>query len=348
MKKIWLNSGFAVVALASVIMLSSCDPKEHLATPSKVQTVQMAEGSNYATQFFFNLDGNITAASGPRDNWDLAFQSTDQGFHVYLNSAKFMFAYSSGSTVFDSVFAFSNAKLYTWVDQPSGNPDSTAIGIWEQSSNGSNAVSKGLVYLIDRGKTSANAPLEKRKMRIIGCTNGVYNIEFANLDGTDKHTVQITTDGSHSFGYLSFDNSGAQVTVAPAKDAYDLQFTMYTHVFDTTPPGIPIAVHNFPYLLNGVLLNPNTISVSKDTVNDVPFDSVTLAMAQGRTYSKAWNTIGYDWKTFDFNDENYTIAAHFKYFIKTSGGKYYKLRFTDFYDKNGVKGYPTFQYQLLQ
>jgi hypothetical protein len=173
-------------------------------------------------------------------------------------------------------------------------------------------------------------------------------VHYANLDGTDPHTAKIAKDASHAFVYLSLDNGGEKVSVAPAKDAWDLEFTMYTHVFDTTPPGIPIAVHDFPYLLNGVLLNPNTVSVSKDTTGTVPFDSVTVAMAQGRTYSKAWNTIGYDWKTFDFNDENYTITANYKYFIKTLDGKYYKLRFTDFYDKNGVKGYPTFQYQLLQ
>lgn len=333
------------VLVAVIAMLSSCE-KEDKAVDKPVQvTEQIPMGSNYDGQFFYKLSTNTIVSQNSRESWDLAFQASADGYHVFLNSSKLMYAYNTGSTSFDATYTYSQARN-RW-DQPSGNADSTAIGEWGTLSNG-NVTSFNQVYLVDRGKTSANVALEKRKVVFKGLTNDTYTIEFANLDGTDSHVVDVKKDNNYNLVYLSFDNGGSQVQVEPTKDAWDLEFTQYTHIFYESPVNIPYPTDTLPYSVNGVLLNQNGVSVSKDTFNDIAFDSVTINDATTRTYSTRKDAIGWDWKTFQFDDENYTINQYYKYYIKTADGKYYKLRFTDFYDSTGVKGYPTFQYEELK
>ena len=54
---------------------------------------------------------------------------------------------------------------------------------------------------------------------------------------------------------------------------------------------------------------------------------------------------GFDWKKFD--GSNYSITPNLTFIIETSSNRYFKLRFTDFYNSSGVKGYPTFEIQEL-
>ena len=54
-----------------------------------------------------------------------------------------------------------------------------------------------------------------------------------------------------------------------------------------------------------------------------------------------------DWKEYDFDNEHYTVLPDKIYVLKTSIGYYYKLRFIDFYNSTGEKGYPTFEFLRL-
>ena len=64
-------------------------------------------------------------------------------------------------------------------------------------------------------------------------------------------------------------------------------------------------------------------------------------------FSSNRNIIGYDWKTFDIDAGYYTVNENIVYIIKNVDDFYFKLRFIDFYDDNGAKGTPTFEYKLL-
>ncbi|HTF82223.1 MAG TPA: HmuY family protein, partial [Cytophagales bacterium] len=77
------------------------------------------------------------------------------------------------------------------------------------------------------------------------------------------------------------------------------------------------------------------------------YKEVTLADTASAKFSNKANSIGYDWKTFDLNTGLYTIHDEMTYIIHDAKGFYYKLHFVDFYNGNGEKGYPTFEYQKL-
>ena len=59
------------------------------------------------------------------------------------------------------------------------------------------------------------------------------------------------------------------------------------------------------------------------------------------------DVIGYDWKYYNFDDAVYTIVPEMNYVIRDRDGFYYKLRFVDFYNDQGVKGYPKFEFARL-
>ena len=64
-------------------------------------------------------------------------------------------------------------------------------------------------------------------------------------------------------------------------------------------------------------------------------------------YTKALDGIGHDWKYYDFDAGIYTIRPNMNYLIRSVTGYYFKLRFTAFYNRDGLKGYPVIEYQRL-
>ena len=113
---------------------------------------------------------------------------------------------------------------------------------------------------------------------------------------------------------------------------------MNRHIFYyTTPPT--------PYQVNGALLNPNGITALVDSVTS--YNQIDLAFAQSLTLSHFRNAIGYDWKYYDFNEQTYKVKPHFSYVIRDREGYFWKMRFLDFFNAQGEKGHPKFEYQRL-
>jgi hypothetical protein len=92
------------------------------------------------------------------------------------------------------------------------------------------------------------------------------------------------------------------------------------------------------------LLNPvNTTAVELDSAI---FTQLKYERIAGLNFSKAANTIGYLWKTFDLEANKYSIEPNC-YVVKDAEGSYWKMEFLDFYNDAGIKGYPKFRYQRL-
>ncbi|MDX2002210.1 MAG: HmuY family protein [Chitinophagales bacterium] len=332
--------------LFALVFFSSCEKEEPIEpTPSKLETMAIPMGSDYAKQCFFDLETKTIVAQNDRWSWDLAFESSADGYHIFLNSAKLMYAKNTGKKNFNQVYSYSYDQRTSKYDMPSGNPDSTAIGEWGQKSAES-VSTYGDVYIIDRGMDRNNQPIPPKKMIVQGLSNNTYNIRFADLDGSNEHEIAVPKNADYNRIFLSLDGAGSLVQVEPAKDTWDLAFTMYTHIFYEAPSNIPLQVDTLPYLVNGVLLNQNGVMAARDT--SIDFDSLMISDADNFTYSDVANTIGYDWKSFEFDEENYVIDSKLHFVVKTVEGNVFKLRFTDFYDEQGIKGTPTFQFQQLK
>src|SRR5690606_34770353 len=128
--------------------LSACATKE-LPIPKRAEsTNQVSLGIDYNDQVYYSLAEGKEVSRNERTSWDLAFESSADGYHIYLNSAKFMYVWNTGQTNMEEVtdtIGFGAGKKM----EPSGGlPDSAAIGDWRNLNN---------VYLIDRGVTAAGS-----------------------------------------------------------------------------------------------------------------------------------------------------------------------------------------------
>ncbi len=331
------------LAVIASSMASCLKDEKPVDKPAISQTVQIPLGATYENQYYFDLESNETVKSVPRFDWDLAFESSAEGYHVFINGYKFMFAYNTGKTKFDSTYTY-NALLRRW-DEPTGELDRTAFGEWGTTA-GSNITGNGFVYLVDRGFNASLDTFGRRKVMINSLQDGAYSVSFGTLSSTTPITITVPKVDGYNKVYLSFDNGGEVVNIEPQKADWDIVFTRYTHVFYEPLPGFP-PTDTLPYQVVGVLSNYlNGVTVAK--VDSADYASFVLADAANLTFSADQDALGFDWKNFTLSDENYEVEPQQLYVIKSVEGNYYKLHFVEFYNNAGTKGFPTFEVQELR
>ncbi|TSJ42492.1 HmuY family protein [Fluviicola chungangensis] len=311
--------------IALIPLLSGCFKKEipvdkpvYGATSSQVEL-----GGNYANQIYYDLETSSIIRQNNREVWDLAFEAGENGFHILLNESRIMAAALSNET--DITALTSDAGLtYHW-DFHTGNLDSTAIGDWQ---------SLGKVYAIDLGTALTGGSLGKKKLKVVSVTSAEYQIQFADLNSSVIQTFTIPKSTIAGFTYFSMTGSGSLVDIEPNKETWDLIFTAYCHVFDS----------HTPYSVVGVLSNRYGVKVQEVTI---PFADLKHSDIAESAFEDRINVIGYDWKTYDFDNGIYVVNSNRTFIVKTVSGRYYKMRFVDYYDANGIKGAPKFELQEL-
>ena len=319
MTKVWI--------LVLVLFVFSSCLKEELPVPPHQQgdlvLGQVELGTTYGLQIYYDLATNSVVKTNHKTDWDLAFECDLQGWHIVLNSSLAMAAADMGEVPFDQITETIGAE-WNW-DHQTGDLDSTAIGDYRDLNH---------VYVIDRGYNEMGTQLGYKKT-MLSYTDGVYEIKYANLDGTAEYTTVIIKDASINFQAFSF-NTQSAVDIEPEKTTWDLLFTQYTHVFQNP---------TMPYLVTGVLLNRHSTSCAEDDLTD--FNDIELDNVADFDFIIDLNTIGYDWKSYDGGSGQFTIVTDRNYIINNNLGVYYKIRFIDYYNDLGEKGAPKFEIQSL-
>lgn len=329
-KRRHISSNWPVLSLLLVSALfQSCDKGEipiPAREPGDVVTSQVDLSADYRYVAYFDLINNRVVKEHLRTDWDLGFASSDDEQHVVLNTAKGMMAARTNSRwLAESV----NEAEVSWkYDASSGNKDSLAIGQLNGASN---------VFLVNRGFSLSGSQMETVIVRIEPADDG-YDLYFSKMDGTDSSYVQIQKDESVNYVCVSLEGLGKIADVEPNKQDWHIKFSQYTHIFVEDGDTIPYAV-------TGALLNPHSMVAAER--KDIPFDSVNIDLATSTMYSTNLDVIGYDWKDYDFDLGAYLVFPEKIYLLRNSEGIHWKLHFIDFYNSNGVKGVPTFEYQEL-
>ncbi|MFZ4520368.1 MAG: HmuY family protein [Bacteroidales bacterium] len=328
----------AVALLVMTISLQSCFKEDDQVTPHPVgdlQTDTIPMTDTYLNQVYFSLDSGRIVSSNIKTTFDLGFECRKSGWHIILNTSNFMKVVDLGEVTFGAPYDTTGYKLK--FDKSDGNIDSTAIDSWFNVA-GNDTVSKRHVYAISRGLDEAGNPLGVYQVIFDSLKNNTYYFRYAPLAGGSGSRGYVKKDPQVNFIYFSL-KTGSVIAAEPAAPTYDLLFTQYTTLLFTTE-GLP-----YPYLVTGVLLNRFQVAAVADSLTD--FMAITRDMARNMTYSNAMDVIGWEWKTYNFDTGVYTIKNHLCFVIRGVSGYYYKLRFTGFYNKDGLKGYPMFEYQRL-
>lgn len=296
---------------------------------------------NYKIQAYFDLEAENIIAENIKTEWDLGFECSDTGWHIILNTSKFMWA---GNTMqHDFAQSIDTSGIEWKFDNSEGDPDSTAIGSWFEI-DGHDTSYTQQVYIIDRGYNLQGNKVGLIKIIFQYVSDSVYQIGFGDLNAINPTYFTIMKNNLVNYVFFSFDDDGSQLNLEPDKDLWELWFTQYTTILFTN------AGDEYPYLVTGVLINKlQGIEVARDTL--LNFNNITLNVAEGMTYNDSFDIIGYDWKEVvgDVQSGNvsYIVRSNVNYLIRTKEDYYYKLRFIDFYSEEGEKGYPTFEFQLL-
>ena len=321
-----------IILLSSLMMMTSCLKKETPIAPydrGDVEQASVAIGGNYEKQTFFSLS-NGASSSYIKTSWDLAFESTENGTRIILNTAKRMYAANTGSNNFNLSDTNGMELTFKW---DNANLQADSYGWITTSGELANQL-----WVVDRGTDESLNNIGIKKIQLVAYDGDSFTMKYGNLDNTDTSTIQIYKNNSSNFTYFSFDNGGEVVSIEPDKENWDFLFTQYVHTFYT--PSFE------DYLVVGVLINHDHIEVAK--VFDQSFEDIGINDVVNYTFSNSPNTIGYDWKFYDFGAGGYVIVPGRNYVIKNNqDGFYYKLRFIDFYDEQGEKGNPVFEYQKI-
>jgi len=328
----------SLLLLVTAIALGSCFKEDEKVPPHargevKTDTVPLTE--NYRYQVWYSLDSGTIVRKEIKTNFDLGFDCRPNGAAIILNTADFMKVIDLGEVPFGKTY--DTTGLVMRFDKSDGNPDSTAIDRWYRVEGG-DTVSNHHVYAVSRGLDELGNPLGLYQVIFDSLSAGKYYFRFAPLHGGTASSAVVAKDPAVNFTWFSLPLE-IPVTGEPPKGSYDLVFGQYTTML-YTDLGQP-----YPYLVTGVLLNRNGVTAAVDTIH--PFLSITRETVQSIPFSAALDRIGYDWKYYNFTTGVYTIRPGLSYIVRTVSGQYFKMRFTAFYNRNGLKGYPVIEYQAL-
>lgn len=349
---------FRFLFLALLVSLfASCFKKDDsivLQQPGNVEVDQVAMGPDYVNQIYYQLSTKETFMSDHR-SWDLAFETSANGYHIWINGSNQIFVNNTNSSNFDNI---TDTVGSNWLmDASSWNKDSTAIGEWINSNpvvdpsvpkddlfNSSpgrieEMVTSTRVYLIDLGPDMLAA--ERYKKIVFESFDQLqYTCKYANLNNSDFHEITIQKETDYAYTYFSIRNGNQVVYPEPIKPKWDILFTRYRTILFSG--GITL-----PYIVTGVLINPDGYSVAMDT--SVSFNDMDYNYAKNLSYKSNRDAIGFDWKHFNYQSASatYVVDPTKIYVIKDKLGYYWKLHFIGFYNDQGVKGYPQFEFQRL-
>jgi hypothetical protein len=257
-------------------------------------------------------------------DWDLAFDCNLNDNIIYLNAALIASVAMTSETDFNAVT--SDAGLTYVNEHHSGRSENLAIGDVTNQRN---------VFIIDRGYSPSGNPIGKWKAQITLVQNGDYYLTCSKLNGDNLTNAVISKKPQYNRVAFSF-STLSELQIEPPKTDYDICFTQYTHVF-VDPP--------LAYSVNGGIINSYNTEVAEEF--NIDFNNITKAHAESLFYSNNADVIGYDWKEFLFTTQAYTIYQNQNYLIKDAAGHLFKLHFLDFYDDQGVKGTPGFEFMRL-
>ncbi len=315
-------------AFILILIVCSCEKKELPVKPydrGDVITSQVGMGSDYRNQIWFSLADNRIVSTNLKTDWDLAFEASADGYHVFLNGAKSMRVYKTSHTSLQQVSDTSGMGVSGLADAPSGNMDSTAVGNWQPDHK---------VYVLSLGYNEMGLHQGYYKFKIMSNNASQYTLEYAPLAAAQASSAVVLKDGNYNFMCFSF-SGGRQVPVEPVKNGFDLCFTQYTHLFLN-----PLQY----YQVTGVLTKAGTRVA---LINSKPFTEVGINDTAAAKFSARRDAIGFDWKSFSLKTNLYTVNDKQVYLICDSKGFYYKLHFVDFYDASGIKGFPKFEFKKL-
>lgn len=363
-----MKKSFLILSLA-VLSLASCSSDDNSNNNAPVVEVPgeggvltpTTGGPNQGNQVYVDLSTG-QSVSARRDSWDFGFNSGSE-FRVIINGSIKMAVKKLATSNIDEVqtedasvnVGFSTLSTLGYVDNPTGilagagNGEGTAIA----EISATDADNK--VYLVNLGfkvgtatpnpgsEASTGDARGWKKVRILREGNG-YKIQYADLNATTHQEKVITKDAATNFTFFSLDTQNT-VSVEPAKDKWDLNFTTFTNYF--AYQGGFITYYYADFITSNIHggtqvyeVLTSQFSYESFTESNVVDANFWASIADQRTLGAAWRNGGGPSTSPSVKDDRF-------YVVKDVAGNIYKLKFLALTNDAGERGYPAFDYKLL-
>lgn len=291
-------------------------------TNAQVVSETVTINPGYTHQVFYSLSNGAYPAVD-NTNWDIAFQLRGFAASILINSknnvqlfmanksaAQWSTMVTADTTgIINSNYELHNSDIsWDWgafnrtVD--TANQFDLGWGVYDFITH---IVSGDSIYFI---KLSSGI---YKKFIIESLTSGVYYFRWADLDGSNEITGSLTKSAfaGKFFAYYSLQNN-VSIDREPMYNAWDLVFTQYLSL---TP---------YIYKVAGVLSNDSVYCAKAYPVD------VNSVSPSTYTLGDSINTIGYNWKTYDFANNVWTIEDSLVYFVQDHNVGLWKVIFTGF------------------
>jgi hypothetical protein len=318
-----------------LILMNGCDKSSDSAT-LETKSVTISLGASYANEIYFRLsDGLITSV--PRNNWDIAFAVPAREAAILANttSGVVLKAYPVSGSDWDTPVDITDFEIWTTLY----NSDTTwAEGAFNMNATVHPNYGWGVYDMNTHNLTGVSLYIIKTRATLykkIWIDNKLskeqkYTFRYADLDGSNEHSVPLDLAGSaKNFVYYSLD-SNEEVDREPDSDKWDILFTKYHTI-----------IEGQDYNPIGVLQNIGvTAQISEDTA---PESKVFPSTG----FLKEINTIGYNWKEYDFEASKYTIKEDScVFFVKDLNEDVYRIKFNTF--EGSATGILSFDVSILK
>jgi len=309
---------------------SSCLKKEQplpLPPPGDAESQLVNIGNDYATQVFYSFTNGIVK-SDSFDIWDIAFDVHPDQNELWLNGGSNIMVYPSGQSDFNLPMPSLTNKQWMY-DKPEGTYGLSALGALTPESH------IGELLFLQKGSQTF-------KLKILEATSDHYKIEVGGVNDASGIMVVLQKEEQYNFVYYSFSNGIVQPE--PVKTDWDFVFTRYRTIF----PGLNADGSDMPYIVNGVLLNTFKTLGASDSTKEFNFAEFDLAASSQFTLSPNRDIIGYNWKAVNINTAEYTVLPKRMFLLKDQLNQLWKFHFVSFYDENGQRGNPRFEFKRLE
>jgi predicted transcriptional regulator len=335
---------YSFILTVTAVLFSGCEKEEALYpkpnVPAGLQTKSFAMGEFYKNQLWFDFESQkeYTNAFG---QWDLGFSCNGEpkiilcaGKHSNYSVAKVL------NVPFNDIHVLDLKKLNWEFDSPCGDADSLAFkNCFVKQPQGYSGLSNE-TYIIDLG-TDTSYTKRYIKMKIHTVRGGVYEIQWGFVfEPGEFYLTKIYTNTSYNYAYFSFFTKDLVKNEPVENNMWDIVFTTYKETIPDDNGKM------YPYIIRGALINDQKLSVCQID-NGIAFEDCNLDYASKQSYNKKLDEIGYDWKQYSQSAGKYTIVPNRYYLLKTKNGNIFKMRFVDFYDDQGRKGFPKLAWQIL-
>jgi hypothetical protein len=322
------NSTRFTVLLLLVMSLSSCFKEERPVPKNDRGPLSFASydmGSRYDSSLYYSLLDKKNTKTVNKYDWHLGFYSDSSSAHIIINTGIPIKVYKTLQTQFEEVTDSNGFSLLEMIEFPNGDLDSLAL---------KDVLNTNVVYALDLGR---NADLQWQGFRLIKIKKEAnsYSVQYTQLGGVNPKTESIPFTQNKNYHFYNLLNG--QSIYEPYSKDWEIQFKQYLHIYYN-----PFQT----YAVVGCHINPERVKAYQYK-GSKKFKDIDLSDVNFSNFSDKKDVIGFSWKRYDLNANVYVIDSEKSFVLLIDNLKLYKLHFVGFYNNQGEKGCPQFEYVEL-